>query len=165
MGLDITGKKTDHHISWSYSALHHRVRYLALVLCGLPDKIGTDDIGNDLDAFLAYMNFPDYRKIKMENMDEFIAAIQMSGYYFPNLLMHSDCEGKYTKNGKQAPDTKHWQYGNSKKLLEELELICTDQDLINHELDRVRDALPYAIAFRDLVKDEIENGCGTILFE
>lgn len=30
--------------------------------------------------------------------------------------------------------------------------------------DRIKGALDYTISFRDLVKDEIENGCGTIIF-
>lgn len=158
MGLDIYGKKTGHRLSGGYSRLHQNARYLALIWCGLPDNIGENK-----DSFSAFMHFPNYES-NFNNMNYFIYAIQLSGYHFPNLLIHSDCEGNYTKNGKDAPLTKNIEGGNSKKLLKELEVLCNDDDLINHKLERVRNALDYTIKFRDLVKDELENGSGTIIF-
>lgn len=158
MGLYIYGEKTGHNLSGGYSRLHQNARYLALVWCGLPNSIGENK-----DGFNSYMNFPNYES-NFNNMNSFIYAIQLSGYYFPNLLMHSDCEGNYTKNGKDSPTTKGLEGGNSKKLLKELEILCNDDDLINHKLERVRNALDYTIKFRDLVKDELENGNGTIIF-
>lgn len=158
MGLYIYGKKTRHHLASGYSKLHQNARYLALVYCGMPDNIGENK-----DAFNSFMYFPNY-ETNFENMNVFIYSIQLSGYYFPNLLMHSDCDGKYTKNGKDAPTYNGLLGGNSKKLLKELEILCNDEDLINHKLERVRNALDYTIKFRDLVKDELENGTGTILF-
>lgn len=158
MGLDIIGKKTGHSLSGGYSRLHQNARYLALVYCGMPESIGENK-----DAFSSYMYFPCYAT-NFDNMNSFIYSIQLSGYYFPNLLMHSDCEGKYTKNGKDAPTYDGLIGGNSKKLLKELNILCNDKDLINHKLERVRNALDYTIKFRDLVEDELENGDGIIMF-
>lgn len=160
MGLDIYGEKTEHSLSGSYSRLHQNARYLALVYCGMPKTIG-----EDVDSFNSYMYFPIHRN----NLDEYkmrdwIYSIQLSGYYFPNLLMHSDCEGNYTKNGKDAPCYDGLIGGNSKRLLKELEMLCNDDDLINHESERVRNALDYTTKFRDLVKDELKNGNGKIIF-
>lgn len=159
MGLDIYGKKTGHSLSGSYSRLHQNARYLALVWCGMPEEITE----SGKDGFNSYMYFPIY-DTNFKNMDKFIWSIQLSGYYFPNLLIHSDCEGNYTKNGKNSVEYENLDKGSSVNLLKELETLCNDKDLINHKLERVRNALKYTIKFRDLVKDEIENGCGTIIF-
>lgn len=163
MGLDIYGKQTGHELSGSYSRLHQNARYLALVWCGMPETIGVNRLGTDMDGFSSYMHFPIF-DTEFKNMDKFIWAIQLSGYYFTNLLIHSDCEGNYTKNGKNSVEYDDLCKGNSIKLLKELETLCNDKDLINHKSERVRNALIYTNKFKDLVKDEIENGCGTIIF-
>lgn len=160
MGLSIRGKKTGHGLDGGYSRLHQNARYLALVYCGIPEDIGKN---KEISGFGAYMHFPN-QETDFSNMYNFIYSIQLSGYLFPNLLMHSDCEGNYTKKGKDAPLHEGLMGGNSKRLLKELNILCEDDDLINHKLERVRNALDYTIKFRDLVQDEIENGCGKIIF-
>lgn len=170
MGLDIKGKKTEHHIRSAYSRLHHTARFLSYICCGGPLIIGKDPFYSSNEEMHNVYGFNFYmhpyigtKKIDQEKLLELIGASQLMGRFFPNLNMHSDAEGNYTKNGPKAP-SKCWQKGNSIQLLEELETLCNDNDLIMHESERVRSALDYTTKFRDLVKDEIENGCGTIIF-
>lgn len=167
MGLDIIGKKTGHHLSGGYSRLHHTARYLALLWCGMPDSIGEDNEGKPVDSMCFYMHpFVWKKNLDTDKLNTFIHAIQVSGYYFPNLLIHSDCEGNYTKNGPDAVKSENLMKGNSIKLLAELNILCEDKELLamaeNNE--KIKNAFDYTIKFRNLVKDEIENGVGTILF-
>lgn len=166
MGLDIKGKKTGHYIRASYSRLHHTVRYLALRYCGMPEYL---DNLNEVSAMICYM-YPDSiirnaNKINPEKLNHFFYSVQLSGKYFPNILLHSDCEGNYTKRGKCDPfNEPQLLKGNSLQLLKELEVIVTDKDLLESKEESIINALPYTIKFYELVKDEIENGTGTILF-
>lgn len=171
MGLDIYGKKTNHNLSGSYSTLHHTTRYLSLIYCGMPEESIGNDIGwneedmKEIYPFSFYMHpFTINAKFNPKKTRNFLWAIQLSGYIFPNINMHSDAEGSYTKNGKILGT--HLLTGNSKQLLKELEILCNDNDIIekSQNNDRIKRALDYTIKFRGLVKDEIENGCGTIIF-
>ena len=173
MGLCIQGKKTGKYYDRSYSALHFGSRWLALVACGMPlDDIQIPDYKFDrvdnmtfkADPMSLYM---DHGFRGLTDIQKYTTAAQMTGFHFPNLMMHSDCEGNYTKNGKDAPNTKNWMGGNSIHLLKELESLCSDKDilkLVEDGNERVKDALSHATTFRDIVKHEIQNGCGTILF-
>jgi hypothetical protein len=163
MGLDIYGEKTGHSLSGSYSRLHHTARYLAMKYCGMPADLGVDSNGDAVDSFCFYMHpWADDKKLDVTKMTEFHFVCQQAGYYFPNLLMHSDCEGDYTRRGKWGGH--HLMTGNSVKLLKELELLCAEEEYINSDNERIKRAMEYTVAFRDLVKDELENGNGRILF-
>jgi hypothetical protein len=165
MGLDIRGKKTGHHISGAYSRLHHTARYLALKWCGMPDSIGKNRQGDDVDGFGFYMHpWADDKVLNQEDLVSWMWSLELGGRYFPNILLHSDAEGNYTKNGKTAPFKAHLMGGNSIQLLKELETLCNDKDILESKNERMLNAVPYTKAFRDLVKDEIDNGCGTIEF-
>ena len=170
MGLDIIGKKTENCISSGYSKLHHNARFLALFFCGMPLTIGKEnDDRKDIDSFVFFMHpFTGFNGVKFEikEMQKYNNALIFAGFYFPNLLMHSDCDGNYTKNGPTAIESYRLLKGNSIQLLKELNLLCNDKYLkeMAIENERIKCALDYTVSLRNLVKDEIENGCGTILF-
>ena len=132
MGLYIYGEETGHDLKGSYSTLHHTVRYLSLVYCGMPENIGTRPDGKKIDSFSYYMNrFAEKGSyFDNEKMSQFISSISMIGLYFPQINFHSDCDGEYTKDGKIDIENDNWGSGNSLKLLEELNLICNDNDII-----------------------------------
>lgn len=160
MGLCISGKTTGESMSYSYGRLHYNTRFLALKYCGMPDHISNFFLGKESEESIhAYMSH-------MEDVRNFHGAIQLSGFYFPNLMMHSDCEGNYTKTGKDAPRTKQWMGGNSIKLKKELLRILEDDDLIKLGKinGRIKNALEYTQEFYDIVNNEIESGTGTIYF-
>ena len=163
MGLDISGRTTGHSLGGGYSRLHNTARYLALKWCAMPSSVGKDDVGEDVDAFSFYM-YPwvGTKQLDHDKLDKMMNAVQSSGYFFPNLCRHSDCEGNYTKNGE--PCDEHLMKGNSVQLLKELELLCSEETFVNSTSERVKAAMEYTVKFRDLVKDEIENGCGTVDF-
>jgi len=163
MGLDIYGKKTGHSLSGGYSRLHHTARYLALKWCGIPSSVGKDDVGEDVPGFVFYMHpWVGNKQIDVDKLQHLMTAVQFSGHFFPNLCVHSDCEGNYTRNGK--PCDGQLLKGNSVQLLKELELLCSEETFINSDNERVTAAMEYTVKFRDLVKDELENGCGTVVF-
>lgn len=108
MGLDISSKNKSYHAG--YYALH-MVRRMALLTCGFPESRITD-----------YPNvyiFTDENK--PPSADEYCLIMQacsMAGYLYPNLLLHSDSGGKYTKRGKPLDGS--WETGNSPGFLKEL---------------------------------------------
>jgi len=156
MGLYIYGKTSKKKYSYSYSALH-QVRYLALITCGIPEKV----CGKD--SFLLYSQFffmPNQITGSLaDEMRRYISAIQISGYYFPNLMLHSDCDGNYTKNGRIMSDPE-WSKGNSKQLLKELKRLEESLE------DKYKQGFNWQIFndLFDLVKDEVENGKGHLVF-
>jgi hypothetical protein len=158
MGLDIYGKKTGHHLGGGYSRIHYTTRALALEFCGMPKYL---DANNQRDSMSFYMHayIPDGIYLDNDKLATFIIAVQISGMEFPNILMHSDCEGKYTKRGKISVET--MMTGNSIALMHELKEII-DEPIFQDESHK--SAMDYTRSFYELVKDEIENGCGTIEF-
>ena len=114
MSLQIYGKKSKKQYSAGYSGLH-LVRWLAVVCCGLPAKDSCDNYTTEY-VFRA----PKDQGIMIDNA--FVHAHQLSGMRFPNLLMHSDCDGGYTKEGK-VMEGEGLLTGNSIGLLKELEII------------------------------------------
>lgn len=152
MGLDIIGSKTDKEYHMGYSAIH-LVRYLALLDCGWPE---------DIDGWPGFYVLP--QNLDAAKFRQIVTALQMAGHIYPNLLLHSDAEGTYTKTGKVCLDEckDAWMTGNSLGLLRELE------DLeANTSADR-REKYPRAWevfgALFSLVKDEIRNGGGHLKF-
>ena len=167
MGLYIHGK-TVNKDDWtfSYSRLHYTVRYLALKYCGMPDNIGAKYNGEEKDSMAFYMNYYIHNNdvIDDEKMGQFIQAVQFSGKYFPNIMLHSDCEGNYTKNGKCDPINKGWRNGNSKQLLKELKILLEDEDLKEMQDKHIINALKHVRIFYNIVKGELEEGTGHIIF-
>lgn len=158
MGLDIFGKKTNGHLSGSYSSLHHNTRYLALLFCGMPKYLDNE---NKHSSFVYYMSkYSEDKVFSTRLMNSFFYSIQLSGHLFPNIMLHSDCEGTYTKNGKLDLDG-NLMTGNSIKLMNELETLVSEPEFQTEEYSR---HMEYTKAFYELVKDEINNGCGTIVF-
>jgi len=158
MGLDIYGRKTKHHLGGSYSRLHFATRLLALEFCGMPKYL---DSANEILAMSFYMNgyLPFDKRADTDKLARFITAVQITGFKFPNIMMHSDCDGNYTKNGKITIET--CMTGNSIALMKELKEIIDEPTF--HD-DEHKNAMEYTLAFYELVNDEINNGCGTIEF-
>lgn len=92
MGLDIHTGKNDYHAS--YHGLH-MVRLLACVVVG--------DVKPDI-------HYP--------NRDVFSWGELFTSARFPNLMLHSDCEGTYTMNGKWGDE--QLLNGNLPELVKEL---------------------------------------------
>jgi hypothetical protein len=159
MGLDIYGKKTGGHLGAGYSRLHFTARHLALIYCAMPEFIDDQD---KHQSILFYMNpwLNIGESFSTQHMKDFIYAMQLSGVEFPNLMLHSDCEGNYTKNGKLDIDGS-LMTGNSIALLRELEKLVNEEAFLAEKYSK---EMEYTKAFYNLVKDEIENGVGTILF-
>ena len=164
MGLDICGKKTGHSLSAGYSTIHYNLRWLALRFCGMPveiEKAGIESYSylyrdkQHIDPFMIFMTHN-------KGLRALFSAIERAGHIFPNIMMHSDCEGNYTKNGKVNPYT--YKTGNSKKLLKELETLLSDEDIKKWSDERTKRAIEYTKKLYHLVKDEIKNGTGTIIF-
>jgi len=159
MGLDIYGKKSGGHLGAGYSRLHFTARCLALEYCAMPEFI--DDQNKHL-SILFYMHpwLDIGEHFSTDSMRKFIYSMQLVGVEFPNLMLHSDCEGNYTKNGKLDLDG-GLMTGNSKALLKELEKIVNEPVFQD---EKYNEKMEYTRKFCNLVKDEIENGVGTILF-
>ena len=76
---------------------------------------------------------------------------------FPNLMMHSDCDGRYTKNGRVDPLDGQLQTGNSVQLLRELRAL-SDTAAIMPGPKTYYDMLLAVVA------DAVENHDGRIEF-
>ena len=164
MGLNIYGEKTGHSLSESYSTIHLNLRWLALRFCGMPVEIEKAEIESysylyrdkqHIDPFMLFMT-------RENGLMAFFNAIECVEHIFPNIMMHSDCGGNYTKNGKVNPHT--CETGNSKALLVELETLLSYEDFKKLQDERTKRAIEYTKKLYHLVKDEIENGTGTIIF-
>ena len=153
MGLDIHGSVTKKTWHASYSGLHH-IRRLALFTLGFPDTVG----GKDVAAIFPICYFlPE--KLTASELVRVMEIMLVAGHIYPNLMLHSDCEGNYTKNGKINPQG-DWMKGNSIGLLNELKnvRIMTDK---KHRDSKGWELL---ISLYELLEDEIKNGKGTIRF-
>jgi hypothetical protein len=158
MGLDIHGEKTGGHMGYSYSRLHYNARYLALIFCSMPEFL---DEEKEVSAIGFYMNpFTDGKRLNISKLQQFIYAVQISGIEFPNLLLHSDCEGTYTKRGKIDTDGQ-LMTGNSVGLMKELEKIVNEKEF---QTEKYTQQMAYTKSFYELVKKEIEEGSGKIIF-
>lgn len=153
MGLSIIGPSKEYHRS--YSALHG-VRWLALVTCGWPEKIG----GKSSDVLYPMTNGADKTPTHRE-MDDMIRGATLAGYRYPNLILHSDCDGDYTHNGKLTFGPDEWMEGNSDELLEELETL---KELVPDNLKQHHPAWGTFKEFYDVVKDIVKNGDGRVEF-
>jgi hypothetical protein len=158
MGLDIHGEKTRGHLGGSYSRLHYTARYLALIFCSMPEFL---DDENEVSAVGFYMHpFIDGKRMNVSKLQQFIYAVQISGIEFPNLLLHSDCEGSYTKRGKLDLNGS-LMTGNSIALMKELEKLVNEKEF---QTDQYAEQMKYTKAFYELVKKEVEEGNGKITF-
>lgn len=155
MGLDIYGEVSKKHYHASYSGLH-MIRYMALISCGFPTRLG-DESG--MAVFPTCYVLP--QGLKASDINEIISGVQGATFLYPNLMLHSDCEGTYTKNGKvDITGDNAWMTGNSIELLKELECLKESSE------DRFRTTQnwTYFIMLYDLVKDEVINGTGKLTF-
>ncbi len=156
MGLYARGSYSKKSFSYSYSALH-RIRYLALKTCGMPETVCGKKSELLVNNFFLMPN--ELTGGLVEDMRKFLWAVQQAGYYYPNLMFHSDCEGSYTKTGKVLK-CKELLRGNSKKLLKELNLLKDETE----EKEKIGYDWDIFISFYDLVSDEVLNGYGHIIF-
>jgi len=158
MGLDIYGNITSGHLGGSYSRLHYCTRYLALLYCGMPEFL---DSKNEVQSMVFYMSgYIGNKEIIPDRIQSLMQALECSGNLFPNIMLHSDCEGNYTKNGK-IDINKNWFHGNSIKLMKELEILVNEDMFKDEKYSR---QIEYTKAFYELVKKEISDGSGTIIF-
>ena len=149
MGLAIYTTHTDKDIHWGYHTLHI-VRDLALQSCGVNKELCSiirSCYSSKVDIVRFLMAY--HPEIEIKSSD--FAGMQLAGYYYPNLLFHSDCEGDYTYRGRVMTD-KYWQRGNIKQLKNELEnLLESSEDIDNNS------AKQFTQEFYDLVKAECES--------
>lgn len=166
MALSIQGKKTGGDWYFSYSRLHQTVRYAALRVCGAPKFLGLHENGEEIQSFGFYIS--SYiivgDNINIKNMMKYQHALLLAGHYFPNILLHSDCDGNYTKNGKIDPfHDKHLMRGNSVQLKKELDMLI-EYDYMFQDEERYDFILTHIKIFRDTVITELKEGTGTIIF-
>lgn len=150
MGLDI-GSLSDKEYSYSYSGIHY-IRYMAYC------SIGGED------------GYLDWHK---NYYGEWGATepVEITGKYvevqerFPNLYVHSDCDGKYTLDGHVEEDNgkNGLQTGNSRELLKELEYIKAELPKKHDKEVTDRDWYVFNMLY-ELVKDVVENHDGVIEF-
>lgn len=149
VGLAIYTTHTDKDIHWGYHTLHI-VRDLALQSCGVNKELcsiirscysGKVDIVRFLMAY--------HPEIQITSND--FSGMQLAGYYYPNLLFHSDCEGDYTYRGRVMTGN-YWHTGNVKQLKNELELLLKEsKDIDNDSAKELTQEL------YDLVKAECDS--------
>lgn len=145
MGLTIYAKHTKKSISWNYGILH-RIRKLALISCGI-----------SFDTINIFQTFRD--KVKVWEIKEKanitcndLYRLQLAGYYYPELLFHSDCSGYYSCKNKN--NDKFMYTGNIKKLYNELKM------LKEHDFDteECSEGMKQCLNdFYELVKEECES--------
>lgn len=163
MGLDIHGKKSDLGCHFNYSGIHF-VRWLAVLICGAPHRFGNED-SNYTTFHWETSGCPSIMKpFELPTQDQLTNwnwALKCTGYYFPNLMFHSDAKGSYTPRGKVFKK-EGLLSGNSKGLLKELNLIEEEMT------DKIKCQNPrgYEIfkTLHTLVKDEVENGDAVLEF-
>ena len=145
MGLSISSK-SKLEFRASYGGLHY-IRYIAYVHCG-GERSPIEFEGGDI--------VQRYQR----GSESYDWAFVIACVEFPNLMMHSDCDGRYTKNGRIQPLT-DWQLqgGNSVQLLRELERL---KDTAESLRDKHRvDTYDMLLA---LVRDVVNNHDGRIEF-
>jgi hypothetical protein len=130
MGLNIESPNYNYH--WGYGRLH-LIRYAAYLIC---------DGKKDIEHF--------------ENSPYDWSYI-ISTHRFPNLMMHSDCEGRYSKNGKI--DLKTLEDGNSIELLKELKEIKNKHLFDSGKIKKIgADEVfkDFYIVVKDCVKNKVD---------
>lgn len=160
MGLSIVGAVSKKTYRCSYSGLH-QIRWLALLACGAPFEWSNR---KEKTYTFGWVTNPVVFPGQEPSADELTAwnwAQMQAGYYFPNLMFHSDCEGRYTPRGKVFG--KNLMSGNSKKLLKELEFL-KEQLKEDFTFELPEFALEIFNTLYELVKDEVENGKGVLNF-
>jgi len=154
MGLDIHPRTSKKGYHASYHALHG-VRWLALISAGFPENIG-DKKESSYRSYPGYYVIPN--GLTADNLKDMVHAAVVAGHLYPNLMLHSDCEGSYTKRGK-VNVFGGWLTGSSTKLLAELEA------LKERTPARLKDNGPgtpwwtFKMLY-ELVKDEVKKGTG-----
>jgi hypothetical protein len=152
VGLDASGAVSEKSYHAGYGSLH-LVRWLALVDCGFPETIGSRP---SVRYYPGWYIVPE--GLTAKDIQAMVESSMLAGYWYKNLLLHSDCEGTYTKRGKV--DTKSFLTGNSVELLGELELLKKGTP------DRLKTGRPWEVftMLYEMVKDEVKNGKGIIKF-
>lgn len=156
--MTITGKKTGRSLSWGYGQLH-QIRDFTLVVCGAPEYLDNKETVLT-KAFNCFPWVPARKELDDEKMSKYLFVLRKSGYYFPNILLHADHTGKYTRTGKICSNYA-LTTGNSVQLLKELKLLL---DQAECKISRFASIVQCMQALHDLVEDELTNGCGTIIF-
>lgn len=150
---------------YSYGMLHN-IRALTL-LCyyGIPERFCGSSICdwyNFNNICHGGMGSQIFDKISPDDNMEFLDftfALISAGHDFPNLLLHSDCDGRYTKDGKISDKL---MTGNSVQLLEELYKLINNKKVKKYKETIVLKTLN---DLYEAVKDQVENGNGVIKFE
>lgn len=152
MGLYIYGKHTDKECHWGYGMLHI-IRDIALMTCGVQEEFAKatraywDKEGYTLEHYIK-SNCP---SLKIAPSD--LYGLRLAGYYYPNLLFHSDCDGTYTKNGKLMNDC-HWLTGSLSGLQKELNLLKSELQKENYEITEWQENAINQLF--ELVEDELK---------
>jgi hypothetical protein len=102
---------------------------------------------------------PDTDKLKVFNY-----SLIRAGYYYPNVMLHSDCSGSYTSNSSPGLDGA-LETGDSTLLMEELENILSCKEDKDDEDEFLKSAFDLTQELYDLVRKEVEEGKGTIYFD
>jgi hypothetical protein len=155
MGLDAGGLVTKKTYHAGYGALH-LVRWLALVDCGFPEEIGGK---STLSYYPAFYVVPE--GLTAKDLANMVWASNLAGHLYPNLLLHSDCEGSYTRRG--AVDVQTFMTGSSVGLLQELEALKSCAAGKKHLKSHARLGEVFTMLY-EMVKDEVKNGKGHIEF-
>ena len=159
MGLNISGEVSHKHYRCGYNGLH-QVRWLAMLSMGAPIN------WKNGDPTYGWITHPwvglDCNKApQSDELMSWMFAAECCGYFYPNLIFHSDCDGEYTPKGKvfKKPGLRS---GNSKELLKELRLL--KNELKDCEFNLPERAMEIYQMLYDLVEDEVLNGKGVLKF-
>lgn len=161
MGLSIYG--TNKTIHWNYSTLHYGVRQLAMLHCGMPLAVCYGNVDpKEHNAFQYFMHplSSNPHQVSSDKVRGVFFAAQIATHLFPNIMLHSDCDGSYTRRG--AINTYTLKTGNIKKLHAELKVLVE-----NVTVEKYPDftyCIQWLTDFYELVSDEIENGKGIVRF-
>jgi hypothetical protein len=148
MGLSIKG--TNKTFKRSYSGIHH-IRWLAMLTLGAPKSLNRN-----------WMYSPNFNTVTdSSKYQELLSSAFLTGFYYPNLFFHSDCQGTYTKTGKIL-ESDELKTGNIKKLYKELIKL---KGSITEDLEKENQyAVELLNELFDLVDDEIKYGKNKLLF-
>lgn len=151
MGLTIHGKGSKKSYNWSYGALHG-IRWIALRECGWPKEIGDKTGRIDTNFYVVPSG------LSADCLNNMLGAMALCGYRFPNIMLHSDCDGKYTKGGEV--DTARYLDGSSIGLNSEL------RDLWGMAKDNpeYEGWLPALKDMKEVVAAIMDKGDGKVIF-
>lgn len=157
MGLCVCDKYNTTSVSWSYHTLHE-IRKFAFMYCGLSNNINIDMF---YDIALRRVDEKELSKMGFvkTNITYIHDIFKKASEQFPNLIEHSDCEGKYTKNGKI--NMKTFLTGNSIGLLNELKLLVDWEPIKSKNNEYHYHCL---LRLYEVVKKIVEEGDGVIYF-